>query len=215
LSQNTGAFPPTGQNSAASPSTTGVAREEAASVGQSVREAGTNVAETATGQAKQVVSEARRQAGHLLGEVREQASAQQHKTAKGLYALADQLNDMAAGSGQPGMATQFAQEASHRIRGAASWLERREPDDLLEEVRDFARRRPGAFLLGAAAAGIVAGRMTRGVADGARPEHPTAPASAEEAATPEPPAVGGPDDTWPASPAVAGRGDSPYRPGQR
>jgi len=33
-------------------------------------------------------------------------------------------------------------------------------------VRGFARRRPGTFLLGALAAGIVAGRLARGAKDG-------------------------------------------------
>jgi hypothetical protein len=45
----------------------------------------------------------------------------------------------------------------------ADWLEQREPGDLLDEVRRFARRRPGAFVLGALVAGVVAGRMTRGI----------------------------------------------------
>jgi len=42
-------------------------------------------------------------------------------------------------------------------------LQNREPADLLEEVRSFARRKPGLFLLGAAAAGVLAGRLTSGV----------------------------------------------------
>ena len=45
----------------------------------------------------------------------------------------------------------------------ANWLQNREPADLLEEVRRFARRKPGVFLLGAAAAGVLAGRLTNGV----------------------------------------------------
>jgi hypothetical protein len=42
-------------------------------------------------------------------------------------------------------------------------LQNREPAELLEEVRSFARRKPGLFLLGAAAAGVLAGRLTSGV----------------------------------------------------
>ena len=42
------------------------------------------------------------------------------------------------------------------------WLDNHEPSDLLDEVKRFARRRPGAFLALAAAAGVVAGRLTRG-----------------------------------------------------
>ena len=44
-------------------------------------------------------------------------------------------------------------------------LEGREPADLLDELRSVARRRPAVFLVGALAAGVVAGRLTRGVKD--------------------------------------------------
>jgi hypothetical protein len=77
---------------------------------------------------------------------------------------------MAAKGGQSGLATQMAQEAAERVRGVASWLDQREPGDLLDGVRDFARRHPGTFLVGAAAAGMVAGRLTRGLADAAGPD---------------------------------------------
>jgi hypothetical protein len=144
-----------------------VARDEAAKVGHSARDAGSHVAQTATDQARQVVSEAGRQARDLLGEAkgqaREQASTQQHKAAQQLRTVADELSEMAAKSGQSGLATQVAQEAAERARGVASWLDQREPGDLLDGVRDFARRRPGAFLVGAAVAGLVAGRLTRGL----------------------------------------------------
>ena len=49
----------------------------------------------------------------------------------------------------------------------ASWLENREPGDLLGEVQRFARNKPGTFLLLAAGAGVLAGRLTRGLTAGA------------------------------------------------
>lgn len=156
----------------AQPSTTGVAREEAGEVGQSVRQAGGQVTESATEQARQVVSETRRQARDLLsearGQVRKQTSSQQHKAAGQLHSLADEIHEMAAKGSQSGMATEVARQVSERIHGAASWLEHREPGDLFDEVRNFARRRPGAFLAGAVVAGVVAGRLTRGAAATAR-----------------------------------------------
>ena len=40
----------------------------------------------------------------------------------------------------------------------------------MDELADFARRRPGVFLLGAGLLGVVAGRLTRGLrADSGRP----------------------------------------------
>jgi hypothetical protein len=58
--------------------------------------------------------------------------------------------------------TDLAQEAARRGGEIAHWLDTHEPADVLDEVKRFARRRPVAFLALAAAAGVVAGRVTRG-----------------------------------------------------
>jgi hypothetical protein len=151
----------------AEPSTTEAIRDEAADVGQHARQAGGRVAQTAADQARQVVDEAGKQARDLVsearGQARDQASAQQQRAAQQLHSVADELGQMAAKADESGMAAQFARQAASRLHGAASWLEQREPADLLAEARNFARRRPGAFLIGAAVAGLAAGRVTRGV----------------------------------------------------
>ena len=160
-------FPPQDQ-----PSTTAVARDQAANVGQAAADAGGHVAQTATDQAKVVVSETTRQARDLLGEASgqaiDQAAVQQQRAARQLRTVADELQEMAAKGGQSGLATEAAHQAAERIHGAASWLEQREPADLLQAVRDFARRRPGVFLAGAAVAGLAAGRLTRGLTAASR-----------------------------------------------
>jgi hypothetical protein len=153
-------------------STTAVAQEQAAAVGQTAAGAGARVTQTATDQAREVVSETARQARDLLGEaggqVRDQTSVQQQKAASQLHSVADELHEMVAKGGQSGLATEVAQQAAERLHGAASWLEQREPADVLQAVRDFARRRPAVFLAGAVAAGLAAGRLTRGMTDAAR-----------------------------------------------
>lgn len=168
MSQYSESYTPRTGDLTAEPSAADVARDEAADVGQHARQAGGQVAETATDQARQVAAETSRQARDLLGEAqgqaREQASAQQQKAAQRLHSVAGELSQMAANGGQAGMATEFAHQAADRLHGAASWLEQRQPADLLDEVRNLARRRPGTFLLGAAVAGIAAGRLTRGLA---------------------------------------------------
>jgi len=58
--------------------------------------------------------------------------------------------------------TDLAQEAARRGGEISHWLDTHEPADVLQEVKRFARRRPVAFLALAAAAGVVAGRVTRG-----------------------------------------------------
>jgi hypothetical protein len=157
-----------------SPSTSGqstkdVAKNEASNVGQTAKEAGTQVAGTAADQAKEVAEVTKRQAQDLLqqgrSQVREQASSQQQKAAQGLSSVAQELRGLANGSssGAPGPARDLLEQASDKVEEFSTWLQSREPADLLDEVRSFARRKPGMFLLGAAAAGIVAGRMTSGV----------------------------------------------------
>jgi hypothetical protein len=152
-----------------STSTKDVAKNEAANVGQTAKEAGSQVASTAADQAKEVADVTKRQAQDLLHQgrtqVREQAIGQQQKAAQGLSSLAGELRGLANGTstGAPGPARDLLEQASGKVEEFSSWLQNREPADLLDEVRAFARRKPGMFLLGAAAAGVLAGRLTSGV----------------------------------------------------
>lgn len=161
--------PSTTSPSATSPSTADVAKDEARNVGQTAAQAGSQVASTAADQAKQVVNETQRQASDLLDQgrtqLREQALTQQQRAADGLTSIASQLRGMADGTGDgaPGPARDLIQQASGKLEELGSWLQNREPAQLLDEVRAYARRKPGTFLLGAAIAGVVAGRLTSGV----------------------------------------------------
>jgi hypothetical protein len=132
-------------------------------------QAGGQVAATAADQAREVAQETQRQAKDLLDQGRaqltDQAKTQQQKAAQGLTSLAHELRGLADGTsaGAPGPARDLLQQASGMVETFAGKLQNREPAQLLDEVRDFARRKPGMFLLGAAAAGVLAGRLTRGV----------------------------------------------------
>jgi hypothetical protein len=149
--------------------TKGVAVDEARNVGQTAAQAGSQVASTATDQAKNVVNETQRQAKDLLeqgrSQVKDQVVSQQQKAGQSLSSLAQELRALADGSsdGAPGPARDLLQQASSSVESLASMLQDREPAELLEEVRRFARRKPGLFLLGAATAGVLAGRLTSGV----------------------------------------------------
>jgi hypothetical protein len=138
---------------------------EAADVGKSAAERAGDVTGVIGDQAKQVASETRAQARNLLDEgmdqVRGQARDGQRKLADGLRTVADQLRQMSDRTEDSGMASDLVRQATDRTEQVASWLEAREPGDLLDEVRRFARRRPGMFLAGAAVAGVLAGRLTR------------------------------------------------------
>ncbi|MCZ2824339.1 MULTISPECIES: hypothetical protein [unclassified Modestobacter] len=156
--------------SAQDASTKDVAKDQAKNVGQTAQQAGGQVASTATDQAKEVTQETMRQAQDLLGQGRQQLQEQaRNSTAKageGLGQVAQQLRGMAEGSGEApsGPAADLVRQAGEKVDEMASWLQNREPSELIDDVRSFARRRPGVFMLGAALAGVVAGRLTTGVA---------------------------------------------------
>jgi len=95
-------------------------------------------------------------------ELRGQASNQQAQLASRLNSWASELGSMASKSEESGPMTDLAHEAARRGGEIAHWLDTHEPADVLDEVKRFARRRPVAFLALAAAAGVVAGRVTRG-----------------------------------------------------
>jgi len=144
------------------------AKDQVGQVGQTAADAGGQVAQTTKQQAQNVVGEAKQQARDLYGEargqVREQAGTQKGRAVDGLRGLADELDQMAQQGGQSGIATEVARQAAQRAHGLADHLDRHEPSDLLDQVRAYARRRPVAFLTGAAVLGVLAGRMTRNLA---------------------------------------------------
>jgi hypothetical protein len=142
-------------------------KTEASSVATDAKERGKDVAGTAAEEAKDVAREVKSQLLQLLdqlrGEATSQASDQSKRAAQGLHSLGSELNQMASSAPSDGVASDLVRQAAERVRGAAQWLDTREPGELLDDVRDFARRRPGAFLAGAAVLGILGGRMTRGL----------------------------------------------------
>lgn len=161
-------FPQTGTSTASdSAGTAQVAKDELKDTAAGAKEAGAKVAETAKDEAAKVTKEAGRQAKDLLDqsrhEVTTQLGEQQQRVAAGLKSLGQELGEMAGSGSEPGVAADLAQQASQRLDSIAAWMEGREPGALLDDVKSFARARPGAFLVLAAGAGVLAGRLTRGL----------------------------------------------------
>lgn len=140
--------------------------EQARQAAGTATEEGKHVAATAGQEAKQVAGEVKQQARNLAGELSTQAAdqtrTQRDRLVLTLHELSDELDTMASSGGGSGLARDLVRQASQKARELSSKVEGREPGDLLEDLRSLARRRPGAFLLGAAALGVVAGRLTRG-----------------------------------------------------
>lgn len=158
--------------------------DKAGDIGGTAKEQATHVVDEATTQAKNLLDD-------LRGQLEDQARVQTQSLAGHVRRLSQELHEMggngASDSTMAGLARQLADGGSR----AASRLEQRGPDGLLDDVRDFARRRPGTFLAGAAVAGFFLGRAGKGVGaadsstgtpDGSRPTPPTPPAAGAGAA---------------------------------
>jgi hypothetical protein len=142
----------------------GTAADQGRQVAGTAADEARHVAGVAQGEAARVASEASSAVRDLVSQataqVEDQSRTQLGRLAGTLRSLGEDLERMA--SQGEGPATGLAHEAADRTRGLAARLEGREPRDVLEDVRGFARRRPGVFLAGSLVAGVVAGRLTRG-----------------------------------------------------
>jgi hypothetical protein len=155
----------TDSSSTSTSSTKDTAKEQAANVAGDAKAGTQHVAGVTKGEAKKVASEVRTQAADLLGEtrgqLREQAGTQQKRAAGSLRTLSDELRDMGDKSESTGIASELVSQVSTRAGSVADYLDGRDPGTLLQDVTDFARRRPGLFVGLAVVAGVAAGRLTR------------------------------------------------------
>ncbi len=135
----------------------GTARDEASDLVQTATDSGQDLLHEVKDEAADVVAAATGQARDLFDEARAglagQASSQQEKAAASLRSLGDELGRMADGSEQGGLAADLVRQVAGRTGSVATWLEDREPGDVLSEAAAFARRSPGTFLLLAAGPG--------------------------------------------------------------
>jgi hypothetical protein len=95
-----------------------------------------------------------------------QARTGHDKLAEGVRKIADELGSMGGDSNSP--AGQIVTRLADTGRRAADHMQHRGPEGLLEDVQEFARRKPGTFLIAAAAAGFVIGRLGRSTVSAAR-----------------------------------------------
>ncbi|MFJ3439126.1 hypothetical protein ACIPMU_37045 [Streptomyces cyaneofuscatus] len=148
------------------------ARDKASEGDDLVADKAGDVAGTAKEQTADVAGEATARAQDVVGELRsqleEQARSQTQRLADNVRRLADELHDMSRNSDGDSSAASAVQQIADRGHQAASCLGNRGPDGLLSDLQDFARRRPGAFLAGAALAGFATARLAKGTksADG-------------------------------------------------
>lgn len=147
------------------------AKQEASKVAGSAKEEASKVAGTAREEVQHTVGQAKRQAQDLLrqsqSELSSQAGSQQERLASGLRSFSTEINQMAEGKApeEPGVATNVARWASQVADDAGRWLEDRDPSAVLDEVKRYARRSPGTFMLIAGGLGLAVGRVARSLKD--------------------------------------------------
>lgn len=129
---------------------------------QDIRE----LADTVRDQADQVKGELADQTRELLSETRDkfqaQADAQTDRLAAALSQVGTQAVALAGGRpDEAGPLTHYAEQAADWLDMAAAEIEERGIEGLAADVTDFARRRPGVFLAGAALVGLGVGRLVR------------------------------------------------------
>ncbi len=160
---STGAYAP----DMAAPDHTSKAQQVAGQSKEAATQAATDVKDTAKEQAQRVGSEAKTQARNLAADARdkvgEQARVQNDKLVGSIRQTADHLDEMRGDRPDTPAATVVSRVADGG-RQLADYLDRNGPEGVLQEVQDFARRRPGAFLATALVAGFVVGRLGKSVA---------------------------------------------------
>ena len=191
------------QGSATSPTTA----EGGSAAGQ-----GRAVAQTAASETRDLTEHAKQEVSSLAVETREQAmqalsSATNELETQLTHRLgdaaslarstADELRALCEGRPQDaGRTADFVRQASQRLDHFAERTEVLGARGAAEEVADFGRRRPVAFLLGAAAAGVLVGRMVRAGKSAHESEAPRTISS-----PPEPPFASSSPSSSPASAA--------------
>jgi hypothetical protein len=195
--------------------TAGQVKEGVADAAHDVRdEVASSVADVkdqAASQIGHVKDEVVHQASDVVHQAREQVGQQvddsTHRLADALRAAGQELSAMAQRSEQDGPMTDVVRQLGHRASTMGQRYQQGGRRALTGDVTSFARRSPGMFLLAAAGAGFVVGRIvrnadTKAITDAAR--HDSAPDTSTVSGQ-----LGARSPELPGGSSVAGPGESP------
>jgi hypothetical protein len=202
-------------------STMGAARESATHVKDEVAHEGAQVKDSVTQHAGQVAEQVQQQARTVLDEARsgleQEVDSQGRRIGEVLQQTSEQLRSM-AGAAEPGFLTDVTRQLADAAQRTGGRMQEGGLQTAAEDLRRFARRQPGVFLLGAGVAGFVVARLIRAAGSrstngsgtstsslGAAPHVGALPAATPSAA-PSMPATGisGGASTPPIGPGTAG-----------
>jgi len=138
-------------------------QSQASSAGEAAR----SMTETAKTEGKAVVGTAKEETARLASSARSefhrQGNEQTRRMAERVRDVADQLDGIKRGEAPTGATATVLEEVGSRAQRMASRLDEGGIEGVTSEMKQFARQRPGLFLLGAFGLGIVAGRTLRNV----------------------------------------------------
>jgi hypothetical protein len=131
------------------------AGEQTREVAGAMKEQAAEVVQTAKEQGRSVTHEAREQ-------LRQQADSQTERLAEARRNVGDQVHALAEGRvEEAGGVRDYARQAGTTVQEWAERVDSRGFQGLTRDLEQVARRRPGTFLAGAAAAGFLIGRIVR------------------------------------------------------
>ena len=128
---------------------------------------GGEVTEQAKQQGQQLAQQARQQAGELANrgseQVKYQLTNQKHEASQRMVPVQTALRETGQQLRKQGQGSvaQYADTAADQLERFSGYLRETEVDEIVDEARGFARRRPAVFLGGAVALGFLATRFLK------------------------------------------------------
>jgi hypothetical protein len=170
--------------------------------GNGHRQLGEKAKETA----EHAIGQTRGMAHQLFGDVREAAEEmldeRKERAADSVHGVADALRRTAGNlKGENEAIARYAEQAADTVARFSDTVRERRFGDMIADLDDFARRQPTLFLVGAVAAGFIAGRFMAASAERQEPAWRVARRKADR------------HRAGPAAPSTAGYGDFGARGG--
>jgi gas vesicle protein len=166
----------------------GTARDAASDVATTAGERTRDLREQAASHVRGITAEARRQLRDRVEQETEHAGGALSRAGSQLQALAEGRTDEA------GVFGEYAEQVAQTVNRWADSIQDRGLDGLLDDLRSVGRRRPGAFLVGAMAAGMIAGRFGRSLRQEMSESSDREPGAGSNTLVPGPAAASGQTD---------------------
>jgi hypothetical protein len=128
---------------------------------------GSEVAGQAKQQGQQIAQQARQQAGDLANrgteQLKSQLANQKHEASQRMVPVQSALRETGQQLRKQGQGSVagYADKAADQVERFSGYLRETEVDEIMDEARGFARRRPAVFLGGAVALGFLATRFLK------------------------------------------------------